>query len=335
MEKWHYIVEDRQEGPVDEFRLALLWRQGRLTPETLVWRAGLPEWLPLSEAMPQWIRKEEAAPTPVLSDQPRHTSFTRTPGKRALEAKKAFTRRPQGEAAEAAPKPVTEAIAKPVAKKPVEQVISPPVESPDAPVGAAGGGRSRRVLAGVVVVAGLALAIWTQLPRNEKKPVAAAQPVVQATPTPSPEPVQIDLDETAIKTSGVAREMLPARVLDFALDPASVRLNEVNGLKILKASYGTGGVTIGLQFLKVNSQAEGEETAFIAAKSAGVADPVATGENPKIYQVIGRNEVHFSAWTAAGVVFTAVSPDAATEQRFLRQYLSDTLETLPAGAGAY
>ena len=260
MEKWHYIAEGRQEGPVDEFRLALLLRQGEVMAETWVWRQGLPAWLPLSEAMPQLIRKEEPVrkedEVSALADLPRHTSFTRAPGKRALEAKKAFTRRPGGEAAEVAP----EAMA---------------------------------------------------------------------------EPAKASVDETAISASGVARELLPARVLDFALDPASVRLNEVNGLKILKATYEAGEVTIGLQFLKVNSPDEGEETAYIAAKSAGVEDPVATRENPKLYQVLGRNDVHFAAWTAAGVVFTAVSPDEAAEQRFLQQYLRDTLGTLPAGASAY
>ena len=334
MEKWHYIAEGRQEGPVDEFRLALLLRQGEVMAETWVWRQGLPAWLPLSEAMPQLIRKEEPVrkedEVSALADLPRHTSFTRAPGKRALEAKKAFTRRPGGEAAEVAP----EAMAEPVAEKPATEAVFHPAADGEA-VAAPGAGRGWKILAAVLVVAGLGVAIWLQIPRHEGKPVPAVQPVAKAAPSPSPEPAKASVDETAISASGVARELLPARVLDFALDPASVRLNEVNGLKILKATYEAGEVTIGLQFLKVNSPDEGEETAYIAAKSAGVEDPVATRENPKLYQVLGRNDVHFAAWTAAGVVFTAVSPDEAAEQRFLQQYLRDTLGTLPAGASAY
>jgi type II secretory pathway pseudopilin PulG len=45
---WHYAVGDEAKGPVAEDELKGLLGSGRLPQDTLVWRAGLPEWTPAS-----------------------------------------------------------------------------------------------------------------------------------------------------------------------------------------------------------------------------------------------------------------------------------------------
>ena len=49
---WYYSDSGAQKGPVDEATLAALVRQGVVTPDTLVWHDGMPDWQPLSAAAP-------------------------------------------------------------------------------------------------------------------------------------------------------------------------------------------------------------------------------------------------------------------------------------------
>ena len=44
--EWHYAENGRQLGPVSEEQLLQLTRTGVVTPDTLIWRAGMPEWKP-------------------------------------------------------------------------------------------------------------------------------------------------------------------------------------------------------------------------------------------------------------------------------------------------
>ena len=47
---WYYASADRQRhGPVDAGNLADLLRAGRVSRDSLVWRQGMPEWLPLQQ----------------------------------------------------------------------------------------------------------------------------------------------------------------------------------------------------------------------------------------------------------------------------------------------
>lgn len=48
--RWHYLKDNRPAGPVDDAALRRLARTGALTPESLVWREGLAEWIPLALA---------------------------------------------------------------------------------------------------------------------------------------------------------------------------------------------------------------------------------------------------------------------------------------------
>jgi len=50
--EWHYAENGRQLGPVSEEQLLQLTRTGVVTPDTLIWRAGMPEWKPFREAGP-------------------------------------------------------------------------------------------------------------------------------------------------------------------------------------------------------------------------------------------------------------------------------------------
>jgi len=44
--KWYYSENNQQMGPVEDAALGELVNSGRITPETLVWRDGMPDWLP-------------------------------------------------------------------------------------------------------------------------------------------------------------------------------------------------------------------------------------------------------------------------------------------------
>jgi uncharacterized membrane protein len=47
---WHYAVGAEQRGPVDDVEFERLVASGEVTPDTLVWRAGMAGWQPLREA---------------------------------------------------------------------------------------------------------------------------------------------------------------------------------------------------------------------------------------------------------------------------------------------
>ena len=49
---WYYADNGQQAGPVDETQFQALIQSGRITPETLVWREGMANWLPLREVNP-------------------------------------------------------------------------------------------------------------------------------------------------------------------------------------------------------------------------------------------------------------------------------------------
>jgi hypothetical protein len=59
--EWYYVANGQQTGPVTEAQLDELIRNGTVQASTLVWRAGLPEWQPLSVARPG----APAAPPPL------------------------------------------------------------------------------------------------------------------------------------------------------------------------------------------------------------------------------------------------------------------------------
>src|SRR4051794_16532780 len=57
---WFYASNGQQSGPVSQTQLDELARTGVVQPETLVWRNGLPNWMPYRDTRPP-------APPPVVS----------------------------------------------------------------------------------------------------------------------------------------------------------------------------------------------------------------------------------------------------------------------------
>jgi hypothetical protein len=74
MTHWFYGENGLQFGPVDDAGIRQLIASGRVTPATLVWREGMPEWLPLAKvpelaqsAIPYAPPYYHAAPTSGLA----------------------------------------------------------------------------------------------------------------------------------------------------------------------------------------------------------------------------------------------------------------------------
>ncbi len=63
---WYYAVGNERQGPVDDATLDRLIATGTVTPDTLVWKAGMTDWQPLSQARPRIT----PAPAPVVPPPP-------------------------------------------------------------------------------------------------------------------------------------------------------------------------------------------------------------------------------------------------------------------------
>jgi uncharacterized membrane protein len=70
---WHYAVDGGQRGPVDDGELDRLLAVGAVTPDTLVWRAGMAGWQPLREARTAQALAPAAAPAPAPAAAPEPT----------------------------------------------------------------------------------------------------------------------------------------------------------------------------------------------------------------------------------------------------------------------
>ena len=75
---WYYAENNAQAGPVTEDQLRELVTAGRVKPATLVWKAGMPTWTPLSQAAPQLAGATGAvlATSPAVSGD---TALTQRP----------------------------------------------------------------------------------------------------------------------------------------------------------------------------------------------------------------------------------------------------------------
>jgi len=49
---WYYVVQGQQAGPVSDEQLDGMLRTGKILPDTLVWREGMPTWAPCSQVKP-------------------------------------------------------------------------------------------------------------------------------------------------------------------------------------------------------------------------------------------------------------------------------------------
>lgn len=77
MSQWFHAQDGRQHGPVDEAELRQLVASGRLKPDDLVWRDGMPEWVPVS-SLPQLAPSPgpSMAPPPPAPSNPYQAPMT-------------------------------------------------------------------------------------------------------------------------------------------------------------------------------------------------------------------------------------------------------------------
>lgn len=66
--QWYYVHNGQQRGPISAAELARVIQSREAGPDPLVWRAGLPEWIPFSKLDPQSLAVELQFPSP--SSQP-------------------------------------------------------------------------------------------------------------------------------------------------------------------------------------------------------------------------------------------------------------------------
>ena len=76
---WYYAIGNERQGPVDDATLDRLIATGTVTGETLVWRAGMADWQPLSQARPSAARPAPPVPPPSAVPVPTPSPMT-TPG---------------------------------------------------------------------------------------------------------------------------------------------------------------------------------------------------------------------------------------------------------------
>ena len=81
MKTWHYLTPSRSSATIQEEGLDELVSSGQLTPETLVWTNGMPDWLPAAQALPGIFNASKDAPPPPLPV----SLPPRVPGRRSHE----------------------------------------------------------------------------------------------------------------------------------------------------------------------------------------------------------------------------------------------------------
>jgi uncharacterized RDD family membrane protein YckC len=64
---WYYVENGQQQGPVTEADFQGLQRTGKITGDTLVWREGMAEWLPLTQVAGGGVATA-TAPNPAVSE---------------------------------------------------------------------------------------------------------------------------------------------------------------------------------------------------------------------------------------------------------------------------
>ena len=64
---WYYEAAGQQQGPISDRELDRLLAEGKINPDTLVWREGLPAWAPLRSTR---AASESAAPVPISAEPP-------------------------------------------------------------------------------------------------------------------------------------------------------------------------------------------------------------------------------------------------------------------------
>jgi len=71
-EQWYFAENGQQQGPVNSAQLAQLAASGRVQPNSLVWREGLPQWIPASSLKGLFPAQRTVPPSlpPIPFQQP-------------------------------------------------------------------------------------------------------------------------------------------------------------------------------------------------------------------------------------------------------------------------
>jgi len=69
-DQWHYSTDGHKAGPVSDAQLKTLASEGKITPESLLWKQGMKDWVPARSAKglfpePPPLPKGEAEPPPL------------------------------------------------------------------------------------------------------------------------------------------------------------------------------------------------------------------------------------------------------------------------------
>ena len=65
---WHYVEQGQQIGPVTDAQLASLFQTGAVNADTLVWRDGLPDWIPFRDAKLDATAPPANVPPPLAAE---------------------------------------------------------------------------------------------------------------------------------------------------------------------------------------------------------------------------------------------------------------------------
>jgi hypothetical protein len=76
---WYYAIGNERQGPVDDATLDRLIAAGTVGSDTLVWRAGMADWQPLSQARPSAPRPPAPVPPPPAAMVPTPSPGVSTP----------------------------------------------------------------------------------------------------------------------------------------------------------------------------------------------------------------------------------------------------------------
>ncbi len=76
-QEWYYTTNGTRRGPVSGEELSRLARSGQLRATDLVWREGMPDWIPLGQAK-ELFDGERASTPPPLPRQARSTATAKT-----------------------------------------------------------------------------------------------------------------------------------------------------------------------------------------------------------------------------------------------------------------
>ena len=70
--EWYVAINDNQVGPVDVEKVKSLWKDGEIGPDSLCWRVGFSDWVPLSDAteLASVLAPRPAKPTIVAPSAP-------------------------------------------------------------------------------------------------------------------------------------------------------------------------------------------------------------------------------------------------------------------------